>query len=161
MTGSRRLGLVVLVAAVALIAVVSITAGHGSGARQPENRGASYLLRIAQEFNDDYSANSDGLVYDRWDLASRLVIGRARYIEFHRACDTAPGPAVVEGVSRVVGGYWSVRYSIGGDQLVDYWHYEDGRWLFSLIRSNPAAVTLYELPLPAYLAEVGCSDSKG
>jgi hypothetical protein len=157
-TGSRRLGLVVLVAAVALIAVVRIAAGHGSGARQPDSRSASYLVRIAQEFNDDYSANRDGLAYDRWDLASKRVISRARYLELHRACDTAPGPAVVEGASRVAGGYWSVRYSIGGNQLVDYWHYEDGRWRFSLVRSNPAAVKLYGLPLHDYLVEVGCSE---
>lgn len=123
----------------------------------PKTRQA--LLRIAVQFNNNYSANRDGLVYDRWDATSRAVISRAQYVKRHVECPTAPGHAVVEDASRAGGGYWRVRYSISGSQLTDYWHYEHGRWRFDLARSNPSSVGLYRLSFAAYAAAVGCNPS--
>lgn len=122
----------------------------------PEPESARTLLHVAREFNADYAANRDGLVYDRWDPASRWIIPRAEYVRRHRECPTAPGPATVESASRAGGGYWAVRYDLSGTRLVDYWHYVHGRWLFDLPRSNPSAVTLYRLPFARYAAAVGC-----
>jgi len=85
------------------------------------------LLRIARQFNQDYAANDDGSVYDRWDPQSQRVISRTDYVRRHQECRTARGPAVVEGVARARSGYWAVRYSIAGSQLTDYWHYAHGR----------------------------------
>ncbi len=123
----------------------------------PETRQA--LLDIAVQFNNNYAANRDGLVYDRWDARSRSVITRAQYIRRHAECPSAPGRAVVEGASRAANGYWRVRYSISGTQLTDYWHYEHGRWRFDLERSNPNAVKLYQLPFTSYATAVGCTPS--
>jgi hypothetical protein len=160
-TRSRRLGLVALVAVAALVTVVGISVSGGSNPGRSDDRSAGALLLIARQFNEDYSANRDGAVYDRWDSASKRVISRARYVEFHRVCSTAPGPAVVEGATRARGGFWTVRYSIDGYRLLDYWHYVDGRWLFSLVKSNPGAVKLYKLPLRDYMVAAGCSEPAG
>jgi len=121
----------------------------------PDTRQA--LLQIAVRFNANYSANRDGPVYDRWDSSSRAIISRADYVKRHVECPTAPGRAIVEGATASVDGYWRVRYSISGVQLVDFWHYVNGQWRFSLIHSNPNAVKLYELPFSAYASAVGCS----
>jgi hypothetical protein len=129
--------------------------GRSTGA---ESRTPGALMAIAQRFNDAYTANRDGLVYDRWDRPSRAVISRARYVRAHQLCQSAPAHAVVERATPAVNGYWLVSYSISGVQLTDYWHYVDGRWLFSLVKSNPAAVKLYRLPLGQYLAAVGCGE---
>ena len=64
---------------------------------------------------------------------------------------------MVESARRVSNGYWSVRYSISGTPLVDYWHYVDGEWRFDLWRSNPSAVRLYEMPFASYARAVGCA----
>lgn len=133
----------------------SSPATHASS--DPKTRQA--LLRIAIQFNNNYSANRDGLVYDRWDATSRSVISRTQYVLRHVECPTAPGHAVVEGASRADNGYWRVRYSISGSQLTDYWHYEHGRWRFDLARSNPSSVGLYRLSFAAYAAAVGCIPS--
>ncbi len=114
------------------------------------------LVRVARAFNRDYQENRDGPVYDRWDRASRAIISRRAYVRRHRECPSAPGPAVVEGASPAAHGYWIVRYEIGGVALTDYWHYQDGRWVFNLARSNPSAVALYRLPFAAYARAVGC-----
>lgn len=133
----------------------SSSASSPVGRSDPKTRQA--LLQIAVRFNDDYAANRDGLVYDRWDARSRMVIGRAAYVRRHRECPTAPGPAVVESASVSTHGYWRVDYSISGIQLEDYWHYVGGRWLFDLPRSNPDAVRLYRLPFAKYAKAVGCA----
>ena len=146
--------------------VAGCTSGGTSGAarapapsRAADPRTRQALIAIAVTFNDDYAANKDGLVYDRWDVASRAVISRASYVRRHLECDTAPGPAIVESASPASGGYWRVDYAISGIQLVDYWRYTKGRWLFDLARSNPAAVKLYRLPFATYAKKVGCSPS--
>lgn len=153
----------------AAVVFALVAAGCTSGARvpvsspskatapDPETRQA--LLAIAVRFNDDYAANKDGLVYDRWDAASQAVITRSEYVKRHAECPTAPGPATVESATPIAGGYWRVDYSISGIQLVDYWHYQHRRWLFDLVRSNPSAVKLYRLSFPAYAKAVGCTGS--
>jgi hypothetical protein len=115
------------------------------------------LLRVASLFNQDYSANRVGAVYERWDARSQSIITRSDYIRRHIECPTAPGEAVVESAEPSTRGYWSVRYSISGLQFVDYWHYVNGRWRFSLVLSNPDAVKLYKLSFTAYAAAVGCT----
>ena len=122
--------------------------------RDPRTRAA--LLQVARRFNQDYSANRVGAVYDRWDTRSRAIITRAQYVLRHRECHTNPGPATMEGATPA-GRWWLVRYSISGVSLTDYWRYENGRWVFDLVRSNPQAVRLYRLPGPQYLAAVGCN----
>jgi hypothetical protein len=154
-----------LVTATALaLGVLSLNACAGTGPATPGTSAAAHgdprttqaLLRIARRFNDDYSANRVGAVYDRWDARSRTIITRAAYVRRHRECHTNPGPATVEGATRA-GRWWLVRYSISGTGLTDYWRYEHGRWVFDLFRSNPGAVRLYRLPGPQYLAAVGCA----
>lgn len=146
------------------LGVLSLTACGGAGpatsrtsaaATHSDPRTTQALLRIARRFNDDYSADRVGAVYDRWDVRSRTIITRADYIHRHKECHTNPGPATIEGATHA-GRWWLVRYSISGTSLTDYWRYEYGRWLFDLFRSNPRAVRLYRLPGPEYLAAVGC-----
>ncbi|HUX03793.1 MAG TPA: hypothetical protein VMV53_02650 [Acidimicrobiales bacterium] len=149
--------LIILALLVVMVGVVlswSYLDGAGPTGADPRTPGA--LIKIAQRFNNDYAANRDGLVYDRWDGPSRAVISRVRYIRVHELCKTAPGHAIVERATRSTDGYWLVGYSISGVQLLDYWHYVDGHWLFSLVKSNPAAAQLYRLPLDQYMAAVGC-----
>ena len=114
------------------------------------------LRVVAIRFNDNYAHNRVGLVYDRWDAASRAIIARAEYVRRHRECPDAPGPAIVESVTRGPQGFWRVRYAIDSTQLVDYWHYVDGAWRFNLVRSNPDAVRLYKMPFSQYARQVGC-----
>jgi len=118
---------------------------------------ASVLWAIATTFNQNYSENHPIAVYDRFDAASRAVISRADYVRRHRECPDPPGPATTTGVQRGPGGYWLVHYSIDSVALTDYWHYVAGRWRFSLVRSNPDAVSLYSLPFAAYARALGCA----
>lgn len=128
-----------------------------SRAVQPPDPHTRYaLISIAVAFNTNYAENRDGLVYDRWDSASQATITRAEYVRRHKRCPTAPGPAVVESATPISGGFWRVRYAISGSQLVDYWQYVGGRWVFDLARSNPDAVKLYRLSFTAYARAVGC-----
>jgi hypothetical protein len=133
---------------------ISVSPHSSSITADPETGQA--LLRIAIQFNHNYAANRDGLVYDRWDASSRMIISRAQYVRRHVLCPTAPDEAIVESASPAAGGYWRVRYSIGGVHLIDYWHYVHGQWRFCLTRSNPDAVKLYKLPFAAYAKAVGC-----
>lgn len=146
---------------IACVAVTAWTMGGSAPTPRTDPRTGSALMGIAQRFNDDYSANRDGSVYDRWDSRSRRVISRRRYVELHALCPTAPAPAVVESAAPAGDGSWRVRYDIGGVQLIDYWHYVAGRWRFSLTRSNPGAVKLYRLSTAGYMAAVGCSEPIG
>lgn len=115
------------------------------------------LLRIAAQFNRDYSTNRVGAVYDRWDAQSQSIISRADYIRRHIECPTSPGSAAIEGASPGANQYWRVRYSISGIRFVDFWHYVNDLWRFSLPLSNPDAVKLYKLSFVAYAAAVGCT----
>ena len=150
----------VLAAGVMLVSACGGTSSSGTqrppGTGRADRPTVAALLRIARRFNQDYAADDDGSVYDRWDAQSQRVISRADYVRRHRECPTAPGAAVVEGAARARSGYWAVRYSIAGSQLIDYWHYVHDRWLFDLARSNPAAARLYRLPATKYFAAVGC-----
>ncbi len=53
-----------------------------------------------------------------------------------------------------------MNYSISGIQFTDYWRYENRRWLFDLLRSNPDAVKLYRLPFAQYEKAVGCAPGR-
>lgn len=144
---------------VALALVLALATACGStvpSASRRDPHTVAALLKIARRFNANYSANRDGATYDRFDAASRAVIGRAEYVRRHKECPDAPGPSIVLGATRVAGGYWAVRYSISGTPLTDYWHYVGGHWRFSLVRSNPGAVTLYRLPAHRYFVALGC-----
>lgn len=140
--------------------LVALLAGAGAEARvgsTSEPRSAGALRSIATAFNDHYTANQVGAVYDRFDAASRAVISRAAYVARHRECPDPPGAATVTSVAPGSGGYWLVHYEISGVTMTDYWHYVSGRWLFSLVKSNPSAVALYRLPYGAYARAVGCA----
>ena len=145
-----------LIGPLVVIALVT-AAAHSRVATSPEGERASVLFSVATAFNQDYSANHPGAVYDRFDAASRAVISRAAYVRRHLECPDPPGPATTTGVARGPGGYWLVHYSIDGVSLTDYWHYVGGRWRFSLTRSNPQAVSLYRLSFAAYARALGCS----
>ena len=131
------------------------TGAHVASTGEPRSAGALYS--IATAFNDHYAANQVGKVYDRFDTASRAVISRAAYLTRHRECPDPPGAATVTSVAPGSGGYWLVHYEISGVTMTDYWHYVSGRWLFSLVKSNPSAVALYRLPYDAYARAVGCA----
>lgn len=139
---------------VAVAVLTSLEARSVNPVRDPGTRQA--LLHVATQFNNNYSANNDGPVYDRWDSTSQVIITRAQYEKRHVECPTPPGTATVESASRAAEDYWIVRYSIDGVQLTDYWHYQDGKWRFDLARSNPDAVKLYRMSFKDYARAVGC-----
>ena len=139
-----------------MVIALAVAATHARVATPPGER-LSVLVAVATTFNQNYSENRPGAVYDRFDAASRAVISRAGYIRRHLECPDPPGPATTTGVTRGPRGYWLVHYSIDGVALTDYWHYVGGRWRFSLTRSNPQAVALYRLSFPAYAQALGCS----
>lgn len=141
------------------LVVIALTAAatHARVATSPEAGRASVLAAVATAFNQDFSANRPGAVYDRFDAASRAVISRAAYIRRHLECPDPPAPATTIGVSRGPRGYWLVHYSIDRVSLTDYWHYVGGQWRFSLTRSNPRAVALYRLSFAAYARALNCS----
>lgn len=124
----------------------------------PDPRTEAALLRIAQVFNTDYDSGRYGAVYDRWDARSQAIISRAEYIQRHLDCPTAPigAPVQVESAARGPHGRWLVRYEIQGSQAVDTWFYQDRRWVFDIILSNPAAAAQYRMPFRQYAAAVGC-----
>jgi len=152
--GQRTLIAGVMAVALSLVSP-PLVAHVGASAREP--RTVSFLIRVATAFNDDYAANRDALVYERWDAASQRVISEAAYVRRHVLCPNAPGAALVEGANQIAGGYWAVHYEISGSRLTDYWHYMGGRWRFDLLRSNPSSVRLYRLPFAAYASHVGCT----
>jgi hypothetical protein len=117
------------------------------------------LTSVATQFNHDYQFNDDGPVWDRFDPPSQALITRARYVKWHRECPTSPGAARTLSASRLTGGWWMVSYEISDVALRDYWHQVGGRWRFSLVRSNPAAASLYSSSFAAYAKAVGCSTS--
>lgn len=151
----------VVVALGAALVLAGCAPGTVSGRASSEAPTRATLLHVATRFNDDYAANRDGPVYDRWDAVSRRLISRADYLRRHRECPTPPGRALVEGATRGPDGYWRVYYEIAGVRLTDYWHYQRGRWTFNLARSNPRAVALYRLSFAAYAAAVGCGRVSG
>lgn len=117
---------------------------------------SSALRQIATTFNRDYHLNIVGPVYDRWDASSQSIISKSAYVQRHRICPTPPGPALVQHIYFSRRGFSRVVYSIDGISNTDYWHYVDGQWRFSLWRSNPEAVHLYEAPFAQFARDVGC-----
>jgi len=153
--GARVVVVVLVVVALAVASFALLDRHHSRVLHDAPTRGV--LRAVAIRFNDNYAHDRDGLVYDRWDAASRAIITRRAYLRRHQECPSAPGSAVVEDVSRASRGYWLVHYAIDGVQLVDYWHFVDGAWRFNLARSNPDAVRLYEMPFALYARQVGCA----
>ncbi len=149
---------VTLLAMVVVLVVGGWTTHHHTAAPPGGQDPAARLIHVAQAFDDNYAANRDGAVWDRFDRASQSVITRANYILRHRLCPTAPGSATVIGAQAAAHGWWRVTYRIDQVTLVDLWHREGGHWRFSLWRSNPGAVHLYRLPLAAYLRAQGCTN---
>lgn len=113
-----------LAATAPTLAIGSLTACGGSAptAAQPASAEhadpatAQALLRIARQFNNEYAANDDGAVYDRWNTRSRRIITVAEYIRRHHECPTAPGQAIVRNAVPA-GQWWLVHYSIAGTNL--------------------------------------------
>jgi hypothetical protein len=145
-----RWTLIVLVLA---MLILSPTLRHSSGG---EPATADELTHIATQFNDDYQVNDVGPVWDRFDAQSQAVIPRARYLRWHGECPTSPGAATTLSARRISGNWWVVNYSISGVALHDYWHQVQGRWRFSLVRSNPSAVALYLSSFVNYARASGC-----
>ena len=145
-----RWTLIVLVLA---MLILSLPSHHSSGA---EPGTADELTRIATQFNDDYQVNDVGPVWDRFDAPSQAVISRARYLLWHQECPASPGAAETLSARHISGGWWVVDYSIGGVVLHDYWHQVQGRWRFSLMRSNPSAAALYSSSFANYARTSGC-----
>lgn len=123
----------------------------------PESRSAATLLKIATVFNRDYDNGDYGPVYDRWDGRSQAIITRAGYIQRRTECRSRSTAAQVENARPGPHGAWLVDYEIAGNQLVDYWFYVRGRWVFDLVLSNPSAVSLYRLSPQQYAVAAGCS----
>lgn len=138
---------------VVVMAVLSLTSRSSPGT---EPATSSELVRVATTFNDDYQFNVDVPVWDRFDPASQALIARATYVRWHRECPASPGTATVVDARRLTGGWWVVDYEIGGVRLHDYWHEIDGRWRFSLVRSNPSAAALYSSTFAAFARANGC-----
>jgi hypothetical protein len=150
------MGLILLVVVMVGLSLVSRS---GGGPREPAT--ASQLRHVATQFNLDYQRNDDAPVWERFDAASQAVITKARYVRWHQECRTAPGPATILDVSPSSSDWWVVAYEISGVTLHDYWHQQDGRWRFSLARSNPSAVSLYSSTYSAYAQAMGCALASG
>jgi hypothetical protein len=124
----------------------------------PDPHTAAALLKIAAGFNHDYDTGDYGPVYARWDARSQAIITRADYIHRHKDCPS--GSQILSRTEDVSPGgqhgAWLVHYELGGQQLTDYWFYVGHRWVFDLVLSNPAAVTLYRMSPSKYVAAVGC-----
>jgi hypothetical protein len=124
----------------------------------PDPHTAAALLKIAAEFNHDYDTGDYGPVYARWDTRSQAIITRADYIQRHKDCPS--GSQILSRTEDVSPsgphGAWLVHYELGGQQLTDYWFYIGHRWVFDLVLSNPASVTLYRMSASKYAAAVGC-----
>jgi hypothetical protein len=117
------------------------------------------LVRVATQFDDDYQFNVDGAVWDRFDVSSQALISRANYVRWHQECPASPGVATIRSASSLTSGWWVVNYEIGGVSLRDYWHRVNGRWRFSLRRSNPSASALYSSTFAAFARATGCPPS--
>ena len=128
---------------------------HHHASAEPDT--AAQLSLVATQFNHDYQVGDMGAVWDRYDARSRAVISRTRDIRWHQECPTSPGAATTTDVVQQSGGWWMVDYTIDGVMLHDYWHQEDGRWRFSLARSNPTSVALYSSSFQTFARAVGCS----
>ena len=137
-----------------LAAVIACLGIPASSASEPNT--ADQLRKVAITFNNNYSKNSIGPVYDRWDTQSQKIITRNEYIHRHQLCATNPGAAIIGLISKIGNQYWQVHYSIDQANLIDYWSYINGAWRFSLYKSNPDAVALYKLSLSEYERKVGC-----
>jgi hypothetical protein len=125
--------------------------------RPPEAQSVATLLKVAAVFNREYDNGDYGPVYDRWDSRSQAVITRAGYIQRRTECRAQNSASVVENARPGPHGAWLVDYEIAGNQLVDYWFYVHGRWVFDLVLSNPSAVQLYRLSPQQYAVTAGCS----
>jgi hypothetical protein len=123
----------------------------------PEGQSAATLLKVATVFNREYDSGDYGPAYDRWDSRSQAVITRAGYIQRRTECRALSTASVVESARPGPHGAWLVDYEIAGNQLVDYWFYVHGRWVFDLVLSNPSAVQLYRLSPQRYAVAAGCS----
>ena len=142
-----------LASLVLVMLVLSLT-GHHASSTEPET--AQALVGIETTFNHDYQVNDDGPVWDRWDHASQSLITRPRYVLWHHECPTSPGVAVSASAIHLSGPWWRANYSIAGVALHDLWHQEQGKWRFSLLRSNPSAVALYTSSFAHYARATGC-----
>lgn len=139
---------------VVVMLVLSVRSHHGPST---EPATAAELTLVATEFNHDYQVNDVAPVWERFDASSRTVIARSRYLRWHHECPSAPGAATTLSASPVSNGWWVVAYSISGVILHDYWHQEQRRWRFSLVRSNPSAVALYSSSFANYARATGCN----
>lgn len=115
------------------------------------------LEAMAATFDANYHLNHDGAVWDRWDPSSQAIISRADFITRHAHCNTAPSTAVVTSVTLASHGFFAVHSEMDGVKLTDFWHYVSGQWRFSLRKSNPSAVRLYQEPAAAYYRNLGCA----
>ena len=147
-------GRVALAALTVLVVVLQLASRHPLSA---EPASAAELALVATHFNRGYQSNDVGLVGDRFDAASQLAISRARYVLWHRECPRTFGVATTLGVSRVSPGRRDVRNEISEVTQRDYWHQQNGRWRFSLVRSNPSAMSLYRSSYAVYAHAMGCT----
>jgi len=138
-----------------VVVMVGLSLAPRHTAHEPAT--ATELVRVATLFDHDYQFNLDGATWDRFDRASQGVISRSNYIRWHQECPASPGTATVLTARALAAGWWMVTYEIGGVLLHDYWHQVDGRWRFSLLRSNPSAAALYASTFSAFARATGCS----
>ncbi len=138
-----------------VVVMVGLSLAHRGAGVEPTT--STELVRVATSFDHDYQFNIDGPTWDRFDPASQALISRANYIRWHQECPASPGPATVLRATRLAGGWWRVDYEIGAVVLHDYWHQIDGRWRFSLVRSNPSAAALYASTFANFVRATGCS----
>jgi len=142
---------------VILLSAIALAGCSQSSSTKTERDNAQTLVKVAQKFNDDYRDGNFGSVYDRWNAPSQAIIRRSDYIRRHVECpNNSQAPVHVLSVRRGIGDTWLVSYTISDLNFSDYWSYSEGRWQFDLLKSNPAAVKLYRLPVAQYALNLGC-----
>lgn len=151
-TGALLLGGALLVAALVLVANHT----NDTISSQQNSMTTAALQADAIIFNEDYHANIDGPVWSYWDPQSQAIISKQDFVTRHAHCNTAPGRALIGAVTPAGNGYYAVAVTIDGVALRDYWHLVGTTWRFSLAKSNPTSVALYQKSPASYYAALGC-----
>lgn len=149
-----RVGLVIMVVVLVIWGVLQRHRPAGGAQVAPPS--IAQLLSSETQLNLAYASGNTRVTWSFFDQATRSALRYERYAEDRRACPLTPVTAETISATSEGRGWWAVVYRESGVSLVDYWHVARGRWVFSLLRSNPRDAVLYRLSPAAYARAVGC-----
>ncbi|NNN04203.1 MAG: hypothetical protein HKL87_09430 [Acidimicrobiaceae bacterium] len=150
-----RVGLVVMV--VVLVIWGLLGRHHSAAGTSLTTPTLTQLLRDEGQLNADYERGDARATWSFFDPSTRHALSFSRYVADRKACLAPATSSSVLGATGPARGWWTVTYRMSGVNLIDYWHVVNHRWAFSLLRSNPRDVVLYQLTPGAYVRAVGCA----